>query len=72
MAIGVICVQKESKLSKVTLKMLGLLTVGIGVSSPFTLSCSLTFFIQVVKKVAVDLVRESLRFLAVKKRDRLE
>ncbi len=63
---------KEHRLSKVTPKILGLFTVGIFVPSTEMFRSSLYSFVQLVKMVAVDLVGESVKFLAEKKRERSE
>lgn len=57
--IAVVCAKKESKLYKETPNNLGLFKVGIGV---------LNFNLYLI----VDLVGESWRFLALKKRERVE
>ncbi len=63
---------KEQRLSSVTPKILGLFTVGILVPSTEMFRSSLYSFVQFVNMVAVDLVGESVRLLAEKKRERSE
>ena len=61
---------KEHGLTNVTPKILGLLAVGIVIPSTVMYRSSLYSFVQLVNKVAVGFVEESVRLLVEKKRER--